>query len=167
MLFRSLRESERQGHSNVELLELAGDFEKKARANGWWQRTLVLSEDERRVLFQIRWSTLTRLLQTFPFAPSLDDWRVYYGVLLEHPENSAGRGTAELAAQRLSYAHALAQRDASYPIQFAEGILHLQSGQPAEAAQAFEAYLADPTHRRWRLRARNHLLACAFSQETL
>jgi hypothetical protein len=163
----ALRESESRGQSTEALLELGGDFEKRARANGWWTQRLLLSEEERRVLFQVRWSSLTGLLKSYPFAPSLDAWRTYYAVLLANPENSAGRGDAELSSQRLSYVQALGQRDASYPKLFAEGVLQFQAGHPEDASRAFASYLADPNNKRWRLLARNHLLACASGQESL
>ncbi|HEV8247739.1 MAG TPA: hypothetical protein VGP93_18320, partial [Polyangiaceae bacterium] len=158
-LFLSALESwEEKPTSSAELDELGGNLLQKARASGWVEQgRLLMSKPERVVFFSIRWSELTGLRARAPFAATLDDWRVYYGFLLEHPENAEG-SPLEQAQRQLRYVDALAKRDAAYPAWFARGVLQYRSGAFAEAAEAFRAHLEQPASG-YSLRARNHLLA--------
>src|SRR6185503_2149096 len=94
---------------------------------------------ERRVLFTLRWAELAGLRETLPFSPTLDEWRVYYRLLLLHPQSAPG-----VAADRtrLGYAAALSRKDPEYPAEFARGVLAFRSGDLASAAGAFRRQLA-------------------------
>ncbi|MFC1641141.1 hypothetical protein ACFL5O_00420 [Myxococcota bacterium] len=150
------------GRQDDELLELSGDWLVKAEASGWLarDRRWKATRGERATLFRIRWTQLNGLLETHPFTPTLDDWRVYYRFLLQHPESKAGdctgRGQSEM---QLRYVSALARRDPEYPALLAVGVLEYRLGAPARSAAALRAFLDQHPQGRWRLRAQNHLRA--------
>jgi hypothetical protein len=153
---------EASGKVDDELVELGGDLADKARASRWLsgERRLVATEDERMTLFRIRWTHLTGLLKTHPLSPTLDDWRVYFRFLLEHPEGRPGDCSPSSRAQaQLRYVGALEKRDPEYPASLARGVLEYRLGAPARAVLAFQDYLAQAPYGSWHLRARNYLAA--------
>ena len=152
---------ESRGTLNQDLVELGGDFLAKARASGWIGERLLLTVDERAVLFMVRWTALTGLLDTYPFAPTPNDWRLYYRFLLNHPEGAAASSGQDALSQKLEYVRALSGRDASYPAALARGVLLFGRGQYGAACTAFRDHLGQYPDGRWQLRVRNHLRACA------
>jgi hypothetical protein len=150
------------GSVNDELIELGGDLVQKARASRWvsGEGHFIATEYERVTLFRIRWTNLTGLMKTLPFPPTLDDWRVYFGFLLEHPEGKHLDCSASSRTEaQLRYVGALEKRDPDYPASLARGVLEYRLGAPARAIVALEAYLAQAPHGPWHLRARNYLAA--------
>jgi hypothetical protein len=161
-LFReAIRRWEASGRVDEELIELSGDFIERARANGWIARgRLVMTHEERRVTFQVRWSRLAGLLEEHPFSPTLNEWRAYYRFLIEHPEVDRTR-VADVESVVMSYVASLEQHDPSYPGLLARGVLRYRAGEYDVAVRLFRAYLderPDGPRRTW---ARNHLLAAA------
>lgn len=154
---------EESGQPSNELAELGGNLLERARRFAWIEDgRLAMTPVERAVAFRVRWAELTGLRQRAPFMPSLDDWRVYYGFLLEHPE---GRAPVERTRQQLGYVAALAKRDPTYPKWLARGVLQYRLGAFHEAADAFSAHLAEHPEGAYALRARNHLLAALAKAE--
>lgn len=158
MFQHALRHWEATGRVDEDLRQLGGDFLRKARASGWIEppHRLVLSRAERAVLYRIRWSGLSGLLDTYPFSPTLDDWRVYYGFLLAHPE---GDGSHDRTKNQLEYVTALSKRDPSYLSELARGVLFYRLGRYADAATALRNHLVRHPDGAWTLRARNYLAA--------
>ncbi len=115
-----------------------------------------MSPSERAVFFPIRWAELTGLRGTGAFTPTLDEWRVYYGFLLAHPE---GATASDRLRGQFNYVTALAKRDATYPLWLARGVLQYQQGSMPEAADAFQVHLAEHPDGPYSLRAKNYLLA--------
>jgi hypothetical protein len=141
------------GHAvESELAELGGGFIEKARSSGWFSASgrLDLNLAERMTLFRVRWSELTGLRDGI-FAPSANEWRLYYRFLLEHPEPGADSAAA------LRYVRAVQKYDPDYPVLLATGMLELRSGRPARAIEPLTAHLAEKPSGRWRLRAQNQL----------
>jgi hypothetical protein len=146
-----------------ELEELGGSLLARAREHGWLNDGhLLMSETEREVVFRMRWAELTGLRERPPFKPTLDDWRIYFGFLLEHPE---GRDPSDRVRRQLSYAAALTKRDPTYPLWLARGVLLYQAGAFQESADAFTAHLAEHPEGPYALRARNHRLAALAKAE--
>jgi hypothetical protein len=152
-----------RGEGTGELDQLGGGLLGRAREHGWLDGgRLLMSSTERRVLFRLRWAELTGLRNRVPFVPALDDWRVYYGFLLEHPE---GRDEAERLRKQFGYVTALAKRDPTYPLWLARGVLLYRSEAFAESADAFAAHLDQHPDGPYALRAKNHLLAALAKAE--
>jgi hypothetical protein len=158
----ALREWEATGKATRELAELGGDFLTKARQSRWIvePHRLLLSEEERRLLFRVRWTELTGLRASHPHALSLNEWRAYYRLLLEHPEAGGPEPrNREATLARLRYVLALERRDPEYPAALARGILRYWLGDYAVAQADFRLHISRRPHGPWRLRARNHLVA--------
>jgi hypothetical protein len=151
------REWERNGKPGPELRELGGDFSEIAEKRGFRRGAhLVLDDEELGTLFRMRWCELTQTKATPPLAPSLDELRAFYALLLSHPVegDDAGRDRAGLMAVA-----ALEKLDPRYPAATARGVLLYRSGAKAAAAEAFRDQLSPEREGPYRLRARNHLLA--------
>jgi hypothetical protein len=142
---------------SAELRELGGDFPEVAEQRGFRKGTrLTLDDEELATLFRMRWSELTQTKGAPPLAPSLDEYRAFYALLLDHaPPGDAPGGdrTALLAVA------ALEKLDPRYPAALARGVLLYRSGATAAAAEAFRDQLSRGEDGPFRLRARNHLLA--------
>lgn len=161
---RALSRWEATGEQDADLRELGGDFLSHAELSGWVTapHTLELSSAERAALFRMRWTELTGLRDTLPFSPTLDDYREYYRLLLEHPEGPFGQGGDERrdrVRRRLGYVEALARRDPSYPAELARGVLLFDLGTYPESAEALRAHLLRHPSGPWTLRAQNYLRA--------
>ncbi|MBN1612533.1 MAG: hypothetical protein JW940_38235 [Polyangiaceae bacterium] len=150
---------EASGRADSELIELGGDFIAKARRSGWIHRRLLMTAEERAVLFKVRWTTLLEL-DHGPIGPTHNEWRLYHRFLLEHPEGGAGEPLADRADLQLRVVAALAKRDPDYPAVLAQGVLMFRRGDLAAAADAFRAYVSAAPDGAWQLRARNYLQAC-------
>ena len=147
---------EKSGQPSTELAELGGDFLALAKQNGWFEgRKLVLDDDERAALFRVRWTELAGLRGEAAFAPTLDEYRAYYGLHLRN----LGGASRERSDRAFSAVRALEKRDPSYPGAFARGVLYYRVGLFQEAADAFGAHLARHPDGPWTLRAKNHVLA--------
>lgn len=172
LFVEAARSWERTGSVSEELRELGGDFAERA---AMWVRgggrsgpadnpgvdsrqgqKLVLSDEDLRLLFRVRWGLLTGTHRVHPFGPSLNEFRHYYAILLTHPP---GDSPQDRVLSRLAAVDALARLDESYPAAFARGVLHAELGDFAQAAQAFEHYSRSRRDGPWTLLARNHWLA--------
>ncbi len=140
-----------------ELDELGGGFFAALVARGWLESSADRREAE--AAFRVHWAEALGLLQQHPYAPTLNEWRVYYRFMLSRPlgEGDARRRDAKL---QLGYVAALAQHDRDYPARLARGVLLYQQGSFAEAAAELRAHLEQHPDGPWALRARNHLAAC-------
>ncbi len=162
---RAAREWERTAQVTEELRELGGDFVERAR--GWLDvpdrpaeasggGRLVLSDSQLRLLFRVRWGTLTGTHRVHPFGPSLNEQRHYYATLLEHPPGDLRQ---DRIWNQLEAVSALARVDATYPAEFARGVLLYQLGDFPAAAESFQAHARRRGDGPWLLLARNHWLA--------
>jgi hypothetical protein len=147
---------EASGKPSTELTELGGDFLAVAKQNGWLEgHRILLDDDERAALFRVRWTELTGLRREARFAPTLDEYRVYYSLYLRQGTRADGARDEHA----FSVVRALEKRDPSYPSSFARGVLFYQKGLFDDAAEAFRVHLAAYPDGPWTLRAKNHLLA--------
>ena len=140
-----------------ELRELSGGVYRAASERGWF-RALV-DPRELEAFFRVYWAEALGLVHKQPYAPTLNEWRVYYRFLLSRPlgEGAVRKRDVQL---RLSYVAALAQHDQDYPARLARGILFYQQAAFADAAAELRAHLERHPDGPWTLRARNHLAAC-------
>ncbi|HKO46682.1 MAG TPA: hypothetical protein VJV79_03115 [Polyangiaceae bacterium] len=160
---RALAQFEREGKPNSELEELGADFLAHAQHNGWFGRDgrFLADEATRRVLFQLHWADLIGKRGSFPFAPTLNDWRLYYRFLLLHPEQEPTlmadlEGAANAA--RVRVVNALSRKDPDYPAFFARGYLFDRLGDTEAAASAYRAHLGQHESGPYALLARNYLI---------
>jgi hypothetical protein len=151
------REWDTSGKPSAELRELGGDFPEVAEQRGFRKGgRLVLDDEELGTLFRMRWCELTRTKSVPPLAPSLDELRAFYALLLAHAAEGADRDSDRV---RLLSVAALSKLDPRYPAAVARGVLLYRSGARAAAADAFRDQLSRQEDGPFRLRARNHLLA--------
>lgn len=146
------------GPPPASLLELGGAFATRARQAGWLSSGVDAVEAPLSTMFRVRWIKVMRLGGLAELEPSADDWRVYYGFLLRNPDAESWRGRLEL---QLSLVEALRQYDASYPSQYASGVLHYRLGDFRSAYEMFISHLSENPHGRFSLRARNGAVASA------
>lgn len=142
----------RDGRRSRDLLELGGSFVTRGDDAGWLRGGRVhLGADEAACIFRIRWSRLAGLLDTQPFSPTLNEWRLYYRALIAHAstESPAVAG----------YVDALIKLDPEYPALLARGIVAYWDARFDEATELFAQHLAAHPTGPWRLRAQNYLLA--------
>jgi hypothetical protein len=154
----ALEQFERGSKPSRDLQELGADFVSNARANGWFEPSgrCVADEDTRRVLFRMHWADLIEKRGTFPYAPSLNEWRIYYRFLLLHPVSSHAGASAD--AERVRVVAALGRKDPDYPASFARGYLLYRLEDRESAAIAFRAHLAQHESGPYALLARNYLI---------
>jgi hypothetical protein len=148
------------GQLDQDATELGGAFLKRAQQDGWItpDRRLVVEADGISIVFSMRWTKLTGLMNTRPFSPTLNEWRLYFRTLMAHPE-STGQDP-QLEAERLeSYVTALSKRDPDYPERLARGILEYRLGHFGPASQALSEHLRGHPFGPWWLRARNYLIS--------
>jgi hypothetical protein len=158
---KALRQFERDGKPSLELDELSGDLLSRARKMGWLDGAsqLVMDDATMRVLFHLRWADLIGKRAEFPFALSLNEWRIYYRFLLQHPERDAAEVSAATEAQmQLRVVAALSKKDAAYPIDVAQGYLFFQLGDSEAAATAYRRYLGTHSGGPYALLAQNYLI---------
>jgi len=160
---RALSQFEQDGKPNTELSELGGDFSRHAQHNGWFARDghFLADEATRRVLFQLHWAQLVGKRGAFPFAPTLNDWRLYYRFLLQHPEREL-TSIADVEStddvSRVRVVNALSHKDPEYPAFFANGYLFDRLGDRQAAAAAYRAHLGQHRSGPYALLARNYLI---------
>jgi hypothetical protein len=141
------------GARDRDALELGGAFVTRASENGWTDARgrPDLRPDEAGCMFRVRWTHLGGLLETRPFSPTLNEWRLYYRTLLAHsPRRAPGLD---------GYVDALVKYDPEYPELLARGIVAYWNGRFAEATEFFAQHLSRRPTGPWRLRAQNYLLA--------
>jgi len=148
---------EKSGRVSTELRELGGDFPEVAKERGWLSgQEVALDDEELGILFRRRWTELTGTGGKPPLAPSLDELRAWYALLLGRAsggETREGRRTSLLAIA------ALERLDSTYPADLARGVLLYRHGAYGAASEAFRRELERRKQGPYRLRARNHLLA--------
>jgi hypothetical protein len=151
---------ERNGKPSTDLRELGADFLPHAQHNGWFAPNWRCLADEAtlRVLFYLHWADLIDRRGTFPYAPSLNDWRIYYRFLLLHPATSSEPASPSPDAERLRVVNALAHKDPDYPRFFASGYLYYRLDDREAAATAFRSHLAQHESGPYALLARNYLI---------
>jgi hypothetical protein len=156
----ALSQFERDGKPNRDLRELGGDFLEHAERSGWLDehRHCVADASTLGVLFRWRWATLVEEARVFPFAPSLNDWRIYYRFLLTYPERLPGQEAADDDSARLKLVSSLAHKDPEYPAGFAKGYLLYRLGDREEAAVEYRAQLSKSDSGPYALLARNYLI---------
>jgi len=144
-----------------EIAELGGDLMDKARASHWLvdERRFAANDYERRTLFRVRWIDLCGLLTVTPFVPSANEWRIYYGFLITHPEH--GQNPHAQAEEQLAYVARVEKVDLDFPGLFARGVLYARLGNYDKSAEAFRGHLNRNPTGPWRLRAQNHLAFAA------
>jgi len=158
----AVSEWQRTTRTSAELSELAPKFADKCARMGWTdpEGKLRLTEVELRTLFLVRWTELIGRTADSALRPRLDQFRLYYSLLLRFP---GGEQAQDQDLARLRYAAAIAQLDGSYPEGVARGVLLYKLGQPHAAFDAFSSYLRQHPDGPWTQRARNHALA-AYAQ---
>ena len=154
------------------------------RLAGWCdaKNKLVLDEAQRRVAFKATWNATLGFDGLPELQLTLDESRVLYTLFLQHPHapepireqlESArevatdAKTCAELAAReaaaiegwRLDKVKKLGALDATYPTQYAVGVVQFRRQQFPAAAEAFRTWLSVHPDGPWALRARNYLKA--------
>jgi len=144
----------------AELRELGGSFYAAGRQRGWFPpEALEADARELGTVFHVYWGEALGLGQQYPYAPTLNEWRVYYRFLLSRPlaRGAERRGDVE---RKLGYVAALARQDRDYPAHLARGVLLYQGGAFADSAAELAAHLREHSDGPWALRAQNYLAAC-------
>lgn len=148
------------GEPALELRELGGTLLEIGLPRGWFGTGPTSAEDpELGTLFRWYWTEAVGFGQRHPYAPTLNEWRVYYRFLLSQPVGE-GDVVEQDVARKLGYVAALAKHDQEYPVRLAHGILLYQRGAFAESAGQLHAHLQQHADGPWALRARNYLAAC-------
>lgn len=159
-LFSAAVRAHSVGEPALELQELGGTLLEIGWPRGWLDGSPSSADElELGTLFRSYWTEALGLGQRHPYAPSLNEWRVYYRFLLSQPIAEDATREGDLA-RKLGYVAALANHDQEYPARLARGILLYQRGAYAESAGQLHAYLEQHADGRWVLRARNYLAAC-------
>jgi hypothetical protein len=163
LFLHALRRFEGSGLTGGELRELSGSFVERARESGWvsGDGRLLMTTDERRVVFRTRWAHLVDLGAARALSPSLDERRLYYGFLMRHPESNLGELPEDRARRALSYLNALVKVDPEYPADYARGLLYYEAGMFKQSMASFETQLTQHPSGQWTLRARNFWLSAA------
>jgi hypothetical protein len=144
----------------LELRELGGTFFRTGSEHGWFPPgPSPASAAELRSLFRVQWAESLGWERRQPYAPSLNEWRVYYRFLLSRPIPVGADRDRDLR-RKLGYVAALAQHDRDYPAHLAEGVLLYQAGAYAESAVKLRQHIEQEPDGPWALRVRNYLAAC-------
>jgi hypothetical protein len=144
------------GKQNRDVVELGGAFARRAERNGWVLGAhLEIPDDGLAQIFATRWTRLAGLADTQPFIATLNELRLYYRTLMQHPDARAGDHYA--AAEALEgYVFALHKHDPDYPAALAGGIVAFRKGDFDAAAELLAVHLKDHPGGPWRLRAQNY-----------
>lgn len=139
--------------------ELGGELASPSAHPSWFDDHGFRGSDaELATLFRMRWNELVGVAREQPFAPTLNEWRVYYRFKLAHSEREPR--TDGDASSLLGDLNALGLLDPEYPVELARGVALYWQGTFDEAAAAFTAHLQLHPDGAWTLRAQNHLAAC-------
>lgn len=174
---------EASGETSDDFFDLAAVFVQRSADVGWVDgRTVLATENERRVAFKTVWNALTGLDSRAEFALTLDEERALYSFYVRHPHPSESRrmpleaqrriattpqacakANAEYARQselwRAEKIKRLGAIDPSYPTAYALGVVYYRAGRLDLSAEAFTTYLEAHSDGPYGLRARNHLKA--------
>jgi hypothetical protein len=171
---REVRRWERVGEASDELIELGGGFPRMVAANGWCvgegRCVVAMDEATRRASFKKRWNEIVGVVAP-AFALTLDEQRALLAFLLARPappqvmpapstprpDDPASRALADRF--RLQKIDELAALDATYPAEFARGVVLFRLGRFPLAVEAFRRHLDRAPDGPLTLRARNHLRA--------
>jgi hypothetical protein len=177
------------GLETDELRALAGRFVQSMKNDGWYDgRRVAPSRVVLSVMFKHMWNAFLGLDSRPEFAPTLDEERALYAFFLSHPHPSkamrdaiasARRGArdsrgcraldeAEQAAAeswRLDKIARLGEIDATYPADYARGVVSFRAGQIAVSAKAYRAWLDKHPDGPYALRAQNYLRTVADRPE--
>jgi hypothetical protein len=164
---REVRHFVATGETSPELVELGGSFADALLRYEWCEgpRPCVMHMGEHvlRVMFKRRWNEISGLTEG-PFAPTLDEQRVFYDFLLQHPPQTthrldeANRSTFD-GSYLLRKVDELGAIDPTYPRLFARGIIQFRAGDFRRASQSFSGHLELSPDGPWTIRAQNHLRA--------
>lgn len=182
---QEIRRWEQTGAESERLRQLAGDFAGMVRRNGWvtGQRAgerprLLMDGAVLAAFFKSRWNLVTGLSGEL-FVLALDESRVLYRFLLQHPSRSlegvasrtpqspAPRAAATaselerslMAQYRLKKLDELAAVDPSFPVHLARGVVLYQLQRYPLAVEAFRRHLEGAPDGPLTLRAQNYLRA--------
>jgi hypothetical protein len=159
LFVRSL-EARSDAQPTLEQRELGGDFLALGLEHGWFGSGPDAADPrELATLFRVHWADVLGLGRRHPFAPTLNEWRVYYRFLLAQPISGGAEREGDVR-RKLGYVAALAEHDRDYPFHLARGVLLYQRGDPLGAAAELRAHLSQHPDGPWTLRARNYLAAC-------
>jgi hypothetical protein len=177
---------EQSGEESAKLQRLAGGFLRMVRRNGWAtgpgpaaRRTrLLMGRPVLAAFFKKHWSEITGLSGEL-FALTLDESRVFYRFLLQHPLRSPEGAAppapplamlpaaatapeverAAMAQYRLKKLGELAAVDPSFPVHLARGVVLYQLQRYPLAVEAFRRHLEAAPDGPLTLRAQNYLRA--------
>jgi hypothetical protein len=154
LFVNALHDWEATGTVSEDLVELGGDFVRIAKNNRWWVAGhLDMSADERLVLALVRWTTLAGFNQLVPYKLDRDLELVELRFFFDHPTPG---GTP--FQTRLKIVKRYSELEASYPLEYARGVLFAQAGQYDRAFASFTRQLQEHPEGNYALRARNHLI---------
>jgi hypothetical protein len=143
-----------------EAIELGGGLLREGGAPVWFVAAPAGADGaELATLYRHYWAAVTGLGRDHRFAPTLNEWRVYYRFLLGRPIPEGATRPGDVK-RKLEYVAALAQHDQDYPAHLARGILLYQAGEPAKSALELRSHLEQAPDGPWTLRAQNYLAAC-------
>src|SRR4051812_30609276 len=124
-LFVAAMQARSDSEPTPDRTSLGGSMFNLGRKRGWFAPSpTAASREELETLFRIHWAEALELYSP-PFAPTLNEWRVYYRFLLAQPIRSGPDRDQDLALQ-LGYVAALARHDLDYPAHLARGVLLFQ-----------------------------------------
>jgi hypothetical protein len=158
-LFVQAMEERSDSEPTPDRTSLGGSMFRLGRKRGWFAPSPTAARrDELEELFRIYWADALGL-HAPPFAPTLNEWRVYYRFLLAQPLPPGPEREQDMALQQ-GICSALPRHVVVSPAHLARGVLLFQRGAVAEAATEFLAHLQQHPDGPWALRAKNYLAAC-------
>jgi hypothetical protein len=167
---RELARYEHTGAESDELIGLSGPFIALMNRYGWMRGRVVVMDDALRSTFwKRRWNEITGLVDQ-AFGPTLDEQRLFYAFLLQHPPGDLTPVKGNKAARRaenewlLRKVDELARIDSAYPALLSRGVLLYRLERYGASADALRAHLASVDDPPYALRARNYL-AAALTRE--
>jgi hypothetical protein len=168
---KAVRAWERSGEVSEDLWALGGDFLYALGRNRWCRgssRELLMDDGVLRALFKARWNEITGLREA-PFALSLDEDRLRYGFLLEHPFMRADSASslpidealfqARRGEAQLAVVDRLSSVDPDYPRDLARGVIFYRLGRYGLAVEHFRRHLELAPDGPYTLRVHNYLKA--------
>lgn len=181
---------ERTGETSPDFVDLAGSFVLRAGDAGWVRpdRTVILTENERRVMFKTVWNVLAGVDANPKLAITLDEQRALYAFYIAHPRPPESRRLS-LEAERRSATtpdacatfklehrrqaelwlvdkiKKLGAIDPTYPTAYALGVAYYRAGRFDLSAEAFTTFIGQSPDGPYALRAKNHLKAALSGGE--
>ncbi|MBX3205583.1 MAG: hypothetical protein KF764_10980 [Labilithrix sp.] len=186
----ALRHWERTGETSEDFLDLAGSFVLRASDAGWVRpdRTVLLTDTERRVMFKTVWNVLASVDTNPALAIALDEQRALYAFYIQHPRppesSRLSLETERLAATTPAACAGVAREhrrqvelwradkikrlgaiDPSYPTSYALGVAYYRAGRFDLSADAFTTFIGKNPDGPYALLAKNHLKAALAGGE--